>query len=228
MKLLAKPNVFFIFILFQLTSCLPAAFTAVTASTLAVSKDRSLGNTIDDVRISSKIKTSFLSQGFRNLYVKINVEVVQSRVMLTGKVANSDEVSKAIEIAWSVYGVKEVINELKVDENSDHFNTVQYAKDAWISSRIKAALFFKRDIKFVNYTIVTNNNIVYLFGIARSEEELDKVVNLASKIAGVEKVKSYVHLRVLGSDNKDDNTISSNNNISNIGYDDGDANSFSK
>lgn len=178
-----------------LSSCLPVLFTAAATTTVASAKDRSFGNTVDDMAISAKIKKEFLSRGFKKLYTKINVEVIQSRVLLTGTVESDDDIVSAVDIAWSIYGVKEVINEIKVSENSNKFDAVQYGKDAWITSRIKASTFFKRSIKFINYTIVTSKNVVYLFGIARTEEELQQVIDIASKVAGVEKVISYVHLR---------------------------------
>ena len=179
----------------NLSSCLPVLFTAAASTTVASAKDRSFGATVDDISISTKIKKEFLSRGFKKLYTKINTEVIQSRVLLTGSVESDDDIISAVDIAWSVYGVKEVINELKVSEDSNKFDTIQYGKDTWITSRIKASTFFKRSIKFINYTIVTSKNIVYLFGIARTEEELQQVIDIASKVSGVEKVVSYVHLR---------------------------------
>ncbi len=178
-----------------LTACLPAIFSAASATTIATAKDRTFGNTIDDITISARIRKDFIAKGFKKLYTKITVEVIEGRVLLTGEVESEENIISAIDIAWSVYGVKEVINELKISENSNKFDTAQYTKDTWITSRIKASTFFKRDIKFVNYTVVTMRNIVYLFGIARTSEELSKVIEIASTIAGVEKVVCYVNLR---------------------------------
>jgi hypothetical protein len=68
-----------------------------------------------------------------------------------------------------------------------------------ITSQIKSKTFIDRSIKFVNYTVVTFNDVVYLFGIARSEEELQKVATIASNINGVEKVVSHVKVNELAS-----------------------------
>lgn len=193
MKNLDKLALIFCFI--SITGCLPVVFTAASSATIASSKDQSVGDTVDDVAISAKIKKEFIKQGFKSLYTKIDIEVVQRRVMLTGEVESDEDIIKAVDISWSVGNVKEVINELKVSENSNKFDTAQYAKDAWITSRIKTSTFFNRSIKFVNYTIVTSHNIVYLFGIARTQEELEQVSKLASEVPGVEKVVSYVHLK---------------------------------
>ena len=178
-----------------ITGCLPVVFTAASSATIASSKDKSIGDAVDDALISTKIKKEFIKQGFKALYTKIDVEVIQRRVLLTGEVESDEDIIKAVDISWSVGNVKEVINELKVSENSNKFDTVQFAKDSWITSRIKTSTFFTRSIKFVNYTIVTSTNIVYLFGIARSVEELEQVSKIASEIPGVEKVVSYVHMK---------------------------------
>jgi osmotically-inducible protein OsmY len=125
---------------------------------------------------------------------------VQGRVLFTGVIENEQDSITAIQIAWNQEGVNEVINELKVNKNSGKFNLVQYTRDAMITSQIKSKTFMNRDIKFVNYTVITLTDIVYLFGIARSEEEIEKVAAIASNVHGVAKVVS--HVRVLNSANK--------------------------
>ncbi|MDX2049963.1 MAG: BON domain-containing protein [Rickettsiaceae bacterium] len=206
-----------VFVLFELQACMPTIFAAATTTTFATAKDRSLGNTIDDVIISTTIRKEFISHGFKKLYTKINVEVVQGRVLLTGDVESQDDIISAVDIVWSISGVTEVINELKISEDSNKFDPVQFAQDSWISTQIKTSIFFDRSIKFVNYTIITKKNIVYIFGIARSASELEKVTDIASKIAGVEKVLSYAHLKenkikkITNSADYDDDSIISQN-----------------
>jgi osmotically-inducible protein OsmY len=180
-----------------LAGCMPAVFTAATGTAVSVAKDRSLGETIDDAKILALVKGALAKNNFRGLYTKINVEVVDSRVLYTGEVNEEDEIINAVKIAWDQPGVKEVINELKISKDSNHFNLVQYTKDAMITSQVKSKIFINREIKFVNYTIVTDKNVVYVFGIARSEEELEKVSNLAAEVRGVEKVVSHAKIKEL-------------------------------
>ena len=93
---------------------------------------------------------------------KIKIEVVQGRVLLTGTIDKEEDAVKAVEIAWNQKDVTEVINELKVDKNSRHFDLLQYTRDTMITSQIKSKTFVNRDIKFVNYTVITINDVVYL------------------------------------------------------------------
>lgn len=188
--------------MFGLSGCMPAIFTTAAGTTIAVAKDRTVGSTVDDVKISAGIKKDFLSKGFRDLYTKINVDVVEGRVLYTGTVATDENIMAAVDIAWAQKGVTEVVNELQVDDKSNYFDAAQYARDAWITSRVKTSTIVNRDIKFINYTIVTLKNVVYIFGIARSQEELDKVATMASEVKGVERV--VVHARVKDMPAKDD------------------------
>jgi osmotically-inducible protein OsmY len=178
-----------------LSGCLPTLFAGAASSTLEFAKDRPAGDTLTDVRISTAIKGAFIKNNFRNLYSKIKIEVVQGRVLYTGNIEKEEDSITAVQIAWNQEGVNEVINELKVDKNSNKFNIVQYTRDALITSQIKSKIFMNRDIKFVNYTVITINDVVYLFGIARSEEALEKVASIASNISGVQKVVSHVKVQ---------------------------------
>ncbi|MDP4709356.1 MAG: BON domain-containing protein [Rickettsiaceae bacterium] len=184
----------------MLSGCLETMFAGTAGGVMEFAKDRPAGDTMTDVRISTSIKGEFIKKNFRDLYTKIKIEVVQGRVLFTGVIDNEQDSIVAVQIAWNQEGVNEVINELKVNKNSGKFNLVQYTRDAMITSQIKSKTFMNRDIKFVNYTVITLNDIVYLFGIARSEEELEKVAAIASNVHGVEKVVS--HVRVQNSANK--------------------------
>jgi osmotically-inducible protein OsmY len=204
-----------ILLIFLLSGCLPTIFAGAAGSTLEFAKDRNAGDTLTDVRISTAIKGAFIKNNFRNLYSKIKIEVVQGRVLFTGVIEKEEDAITAVQTAWNQDGVVEVINELKVDKNSNKFNIVQYTRDALITSQIKSKTFMHRDIKFVNYTVITLNDVVYLFGIARSEEELEKVASIASNINGVKEVISHVKVQELAreiksnenSDSKDTNHL---------------------
>lgn len=185
-----------ILMLFTLSSCLPAIFGAAAKTTMIASRDKSFSGAVSDITLSAKIKKSFITEGFRELYTKIDVEVIQGRVMYTGTVQTEEDIMKAVEIAWKQEGVKEVINELKIDENSNHFNSMQFAKDTWITGQIKAKIVMHRNLKVANYSVVTYNSVVYLFGLAKSEQEIEIVAHLAAETMGVSEVVSHIIIRV--------------------------------
>lgn len=184
----------FLSISLLLTGCFPAIFTGATTSAMAFAKDRPAADTLSDVKIATKIKAELLKSNFRNVYTRVKVEVVQGRVLLTGIVEKDEDAVTPVQVAWNQPGVTEVINEIKVDKAGGNFDIVQYTRDTMITSQIKSKLFINRDIKFINYTVITIRDVVYLFGIARSEEELEKVASIASNIHGVKEVVSHVQV----------------------------------
>lgn len=192
-----KKNLLLILCAVNLAGCFPAPLIvggAGIGAGVVAAKDNTITEAVDDTRISASIKRRFMTRGFRALYAKISVNVVDGRVLYTGKVTSDQDIITAVDIAWEQKGVKEVMNELKVDENSSYFDTAEYSRDTWITSRIKTKTITERDIKFINFNITTSGGVVYISGMARSQEELDKVAAIASEIHGVNRV--VVHARV--------------------------------
>ena len=113
----------------------------------------------------------------------------QSRVLLTGTVEKIDLKIEATRIAWGVEGVKTVINEIQIS-NSD--NILNFADDLVISTKVMGKLVLDENVNSLNYNIETVNKIVYIIGIARSENERNKVLDLAREVFGVEQVIDYI------------------------------------
>ena len=94
--------------------------------------------------------------------------------------------------AWQINGVHEVFNELQV---TDRGGVSDYLTDARIATQLRFKLMRDGDIASINYTIEAINKIVYLIGIAQSQQELERVTGHARTISGVSKVVSYVILK---------------------------------
>lgn len=178
----------------SLSACLPVMATgaAVTGGMVA-SDERSAGTIIDDSLIKSKILYKLKIGSEHNESLKnISVKVNEGRVLLAGTAPNNDAVSKAIEEAWSVAGVKEVIAEVD-PENSN--STWYSSNDMWIKSQIKTQYLLQKRFDSVNYTVVVKDGVVYLFGIAQDEEEKETAIHIARTTRGVKNVVNHVILR---------------------------------
>jgi osmotically-inducible protein OsmY len=185
--------IFFTSIFLLCSGCMPLIFTGATKSAIEFAKDRPSCDTMKDLKLCTKIKTELIRKNFRDLITRVNIDVVEGRVFLTGVLRREEDALNIVEIVWRQNGVAEVINEMRVDEKEGgNFNLVQYTRDTMITGQIKSRIFMNRDIKFVNYTIITVSDIVYIFGIARSESELRNVASIASGINGVKEVVSHV------------------------------------
>lgn len=186
-KLLLTP-----LLLLTLTGCFPLVLGAASESAVVVSQERSVGGAVDDAGILLKIKQRFLEKDVNDLLSNVEVKSVEGRVLLTGNVNLPETQITAVDITWQVPGVKEVINEIQINDKSGLGN---YAQDVWISTQVRSKLLFTKGIRSVNYSVITVNKTVYLMGIAQDQAELDKVTYVASTVSYVQKVISYVRLK---------------------------------
>lgn len=185
---------FFIFLssVIALNGCVPLVIGGATETAVVVAQERSVGNAVDDAGIFLQIKNLFAKQDYKDLLANVEVKVVEGRVLLTGNVDKPDSQIEAVKLAWQVNGVKEVINEIQINDKSGFWN---YAKDVWISTQVRTRLLFGKDIHNINYSVITVNQVVYLMGVAQNQEELNRATNVASTTSYVQRVVSYVRLK---------------------------------
>ncbi len=176
-----------------LSGCYPTVLgSAVTSAGVMVAQERSVGDAIDDHAIWTQIKHHYLQEDVKTLLAKVGVEVHEGRVLLTGSVKNMDTMVNAVRLAWKPKNVTEVINEIQAKNRS----VKDAAKDTWITTQVKTRLMLNKDIKSINYHVETVNKVVYLFGIAASEEEHEPASLMARTVKGVAKVISHIRVAV--------------------------------
>ena len=171
--------------------CTQAILTAGATTGVAISQERTLGDVIDDTAIVVNIKDKLFSLS-DDVFLRVSIKSSEGRVLLTGNVAITEHRIEASKIAWNTKGVKEVYNEINVRDRS---NIKNYFKDILISNELRLRLLREKNISALNYTIETVNKVVYIMGIARTNDELSLVIEQARNIRGVEKVLSYVILK---------------------------------
>ena len=151
-------------------------------------EERSLGEVVDDVVVKASIKNKYFDTSDK-IFFNVDVEVSQGRVLLTGTVENSDLRIESTRLAWSVDGVKSVINEIQISNND---NILDFADDLVIGTKISGKLILDEDIQSLNYSVEVVNKVVYLIGIARSLEEKQKVISISKEVFGVKEVIDYI------------------------------------
>jgi osmotically-inducible protein OsmY len=154
-------------------------------------REKGVMGTVDDSQISVVIKTK-LYKFDPDLYSKVTVNVQNGEVLLIGSVPKPEWQVEAERISWEVKGVKQVVNHI---EASQEEGVGTMLKDGVITTQVKANLLCDGDIRSLNYSIKTVNGVVYIMGIAQSQEELDKVGKYASSVKGVQKVLSYAKVK---------------------------------
>lgn len=161
-----------------------------TAGTAAM-EERGLSGAADDTALRLRIN-ALLSNKDERLWRKVGMQVYMGRVLLTGTVEKPEMRAEAVKLAWTAEGVKEVINEIQLAGSA---GATGFARDTWISTQLKSALLFDKQIASINYSIETVAGTVYLIGLAQDQRELDRVMNHARGLSYVKKVVNYVQIK---------------------------------
>ena len=177
--------IFAILIAFFLSSC---AAVNVTSSSL---KEKGIKEAMSDGMIDASINKEYINHDV-NMFLNVEIEVVEGRVLLTGSVKKTKHRMDAIKIAWKVLGVREVINEIEVTEKG---GIKQYLIDVKIKTQIRYKVIADKKISSINYNFEVVNGNLYIIGIAQNKKELKLVVEHANDISGVFKVVSHVMMK---------------------------------
>ncbi|MBO6482519.1 MAG: BON domain-containing protein [Pelagibacteraceae bacterium] len=184
-------SIYLLLILFILSGCVGASSKGVFGTGVSIALDpRSLGTQIDDSIMDKNLDTRLLLIN-KNYLLSVKTKVLDGRIFITGKVEYPEEKLKITKLAWETEGVRSVKNDLKIKEK---FNFKQSAKDLLITSQLRTALIFNKQIKSANYNIDTYKKKIYIYGIANSEDERKEVINEAKQILDVEDVISSILL----------------------------------
>jgi len=186
-----KKIYFLILLIIFLNSCSGTGSRGLFGTGVSVAIDpRSLGTQIDDSIMEKNLITRLTMQE-KKYFLSIKTKVLDGRIFITGKVDKPEEKLKITKIAWETSGVRSVRNDIKIKEK---LNLKQSAKDALITSQLRAALIINKNIKSTNYQIDTYKNNIYIYGIARSRDELEIVVDEANSIENVNNVIASILL----------------------------------
>ena len=121
----------------------------------------------------------------------VDVEVAQAIVLLSGNVPTQKDKIEAARIAWSARGIEQVGNEIHIkDKQSFMRNT----KDGLLEKKIRTRMTADRLVKARNYSIETHDGIVYVMGVARTSEELQRAAEIAATTKGAREVVSYARI----------------------------------
>tara|TARA_B100000902_G_scaffold323695_1_gene317577 strand:+ start:1118 stop:1711 length:594 start_codon:yes stop_codon:yes gene_type:complete len=180
-----------IFIGFFFSGCVGVASKGIFGTGVSVALDpRSVGTQVDDSIMQKNLSARIILMDKKYL-LSVSNKVLDGRIFLTGKVDNPEEKLKLTKLAWETDGVRSVRNDVKIKEE---FNLQQSAKDILITSQLKSAMIFNKNIKATNYQIDTYKKKIYIYGIALTSEEKDLVISEAKEILDVKDVIASIIL----------------------------------
>jgi osmotically-inducible protein OsmY len=174
-----------------LAACSVNPLTVPVDAVTTVAEDRPVSDAGSDLRIKTEILKDFAEEA-KGLLVDASVDVYQGHVLLTGSVKKPEDRTTAEAITQKIDGVRQIFNEIQVTEEG---GLKASAKDFAIETKLKANLLAAKGVTSINYRWRSVNGVVYFLGVARSQEELDKVLTLARQTDGVKDVVSHVFIK---------------------------------
>ena len=174
-----------------LSGCVGVTSTGIFGTGVSVALDpRTVGTQIDDSIMQKNLTAKIIIRDKKHL-ISVKTKVLDGRIFLTGKVDNPEEKLQLTKLSWEIKGVRSVRNDIKIKED---FNFKRSAKDILITSQLRTALIFNKNIKATNYQIDTYKKKIYVYGIALTSEEKDLVISEATEILDVENVVASILL----------------------------------
>ena len=174
-----------------LSSCAGVSSKGIFGTGVSIAFDpRTVGTQMDDSIMQKNLAARILVKDKKYL-LSVKSKVLDGRIFLTGKVDNPEEKLLLTKLSWEIKGARSVRNDIKIKEE---FNFKRSAKDILITSQLRTAMIFNKNIKATNYQIDTYKKKIYVYGIAITSEEKDLVISEATEILDVENVVASILL----------------------------------
>ena len=173
-----------------LSGCAGAVVGVGTAAVAASTTEKGFSTSVSDGVIFAKLQDRFI-QVNASLLTSANVTVNDGAVLFTGKVKKPEDKIEATKLAWEIKGVREVVNELQVIDTS---SIKDIAKDLAASATLRGKMIADKDISSLNFSIDVVNGVVYLSGVASTQEEMNNVISHAQNLRFAQEVVNYIIL----------------------------------
>jgi hyperosmotically inducible protein len=173
------------------SGCGPALIAGGAAAGYKVATDeRTVRRIWNDSTITTKVKSA-LREDPDVSALKVDVDVLEGVVILTGVIENQNAARRAVEVAREVQGVREVKSNLQIGKK----NWGQALEDKVIGSKIKAKLINEPGIRSLNIDVDVNNGVVTLSGLVEYQYQKNRAIEIAQNTAGTKKVIDNIKAR---------------------------------
>ncbi len=174
-----------------MSGCVTSAIVGGAAvGTKAVFDHRPVGRQIDDQTIAAKIDGRLIAE--KDMPSRwVSVEVVNGVVTLTGFLPTPEHIDRAVYICQTTEGVQQVRNELEV--GSPDIGSL--VTDSWITTQVKTRLLADKNVSGNSFHVETVNGRVYLQGVAASEEEVRRAIDITRTTRGVTAVVDMMTIK---------------------------------
>lgn len=166
--------------------------TGCAVATAGVKKgdERNFARSLQDVNAGRAIKARMLRAYDFDLK-GVSVEVAEGIVLLAGNVPTKEDRIEAARIAWSAPRIDQVGNEVMIRSKQGF---VRNAKDGVLETAVMTRMIADKSVKARNFNIETHDGIVYVLGVARTQDELERAAQIAAQTRGAVEVISYARI----------------------------------
>lgn len=167
-----------------LPGCAVAIVGGVTAGTVAVNNQRTLGATVEDQQIESSARklartNKAVAEGNHLNFISYN------RVLLiTGEVRKESTKAQLDNIMRTIPNLRRIHNELTVAAPS---SALSRTSDTYLTAKVKTRLLIEKQLNANHFKVVSENGRVYLLGLC-SRKEGAQAALVARKTSGVQSV----------------------------------------
>jgi osmotically-inducible protein OsmY len=167
-----------------LQGCVGVATVAVVAGVSIATDERTISTQIDDKTIEFNASSAISKDQALVNQTNLHLTSINGAVLLIGQAPNHYLRDLAVKKVSSTEGVRKVYNQIRIG-NIVSFTTS--SNDAWLTSKVKTALFGNEKIDATNIKVITENGEVFLMGIV-SKSVANEAVEIARNIGGVNRV----------------------------------------
>ncbi len=167
-----------------LQSCVTAAVVAVGTGVTVATDRRSVGNQIDDQTIELSAYAKLAEQ--KSLKDNTNIQLISlnGTLLIIGQAPTEHLRDSVLKIMNDISGVTKLYDQIRIGNTT---SLLTKSNDAWLTSKVKFALFNDDKINAGNIKVVTENGEVFLMGLV-SQTEAEDAVNIARNVGGVNRV----------------------------------------
>lgn len=166
---------------------LAATAIAFLAAGSAVAK--TAGEGLDDTWVHTKVKATLVDHG----YGGINIEVYRGVVQLAGFVDSDEDRAKAETAAADIKNVRKVSNQLYLQPEAR--TAGRTLDDGVIGTSVKTELTKGDFMRGFDTNVEVRSGVVLLSGFADSQEQIDRALEIARGVDGVEEVLNGMDIK---------------------------------
>jgi osmotically-inducible protein OsmY len=163
---------------------------ALTTAGIKKGDERNFARSLNDVNAGRVIEAR-MKRAYDFDLGGIDVEVAEGVVLLSGNVPTKEDRIEAARIAWSAPRIDQVGNEVMIKGKQGF---IRNTKDGILEKAVRTRLIADNAVKARNFNIETHDGIVYLLGVARTQEELERAAQIAAQTRGTAEVISYARI----------------------------------